>query len=160
MAISQTLKSRRFYKRIFQQVEDSIKKASGSNVVIEHVGGTSIAIPAGKGDVDIYVGYRTKAEMNRLKKVLFRLFGKPARATPTRIRFNDYVEGTQIEVQLIDMESVRKSVNLREYFNEHPKEAEMYATRVNKVRQDSLKRMWQLKESYKLKADRYWKSAK
>jgi hypothetical protein len=91
MTISQKLKSRSFYKRIFRQVENSIKKAYDSDLVIEHVGGTSLTKPGGKGDVDMYVGYRSKAEMVRLKKVLVQLFGKPARVTPTRIRFNDYV---------------------------------------------------------------------
>jgi hypothetical protein len=56
------------------------------------------------------------------------------------------------------MESVRKSVNLREYFNTHPKEAVVYADKATKLRKDSLERMWRLKESYKRKADTYWKS--
>lgn len=70
MSYGTKLKSKSVYAIIFESVKAKIVKAFGTNVRIEHVGGTSLKKVAGKGDVDIYIAYENKKDLKSLQGLL------------------------------------------------------------------------------------------
>lgn len=147
-----TLKSRTVYTRIFGGIKKQIKDATFSDIKIEHVGGTSLRVPAGKGDIDIYLAYNDEREKKSLQSILKKLFGKPAKITDPRIRFNFFVDGVEVELQLIDKKSLEAAVTLRNYLNANRLEAKRYAKSIAELRKDSREKMFKIKADFTRKA--------
>ncbi len=152
MAYGTRLRSKSTYRRIYRTIKDEINRVGVGNFSIEHVGGTSLNTPSGKGDIDIYLSYRSKKEQNKLKAVLNIIFGKPAKVTPTRIRYNAFIDGIEVELQLIDKKSSDTAVALRDYLNAHPIEAKRYAQEVARMRKVFLTEMFEFKQTFALQA--------
>ena len=141
------LKSHKFYRDIFLAVEKKIiRKYHAAKV--SHVGGTSLKLPSGKGDVDVYVLYNSSQERNRLRIILTKLFGVPAKITKDRIRYNFYTKGVEVELQLVNQKQYDAAINLSEYLNQYPSESKKYAASVNKLRQKFLQDMYYIKSNF------------
>lgn len=146
------LQSSASYRKIFRSVEKMIRAATDNTISIGHVGGTSLAIPVGKGDIDVYVSYGNKKEMNELQKILTQLFGKPAKITPDRVRFNVFLNGVEVELQLTDKKKMATAIALRDYLNANPDEAKRYAKSIATLRKGFLVNMSKIKEDFAKKA--------
>jgi GrpB-like predicted nucleotidyltransferase (UPF0157 family) len=151
MAYGSILKSSATYKKFFNSIKSKIIKASKYSVV-EHVGGTSLKTPTGKGDVDIYVGYKNQTHKKELQTILTTLFGKPAKVTLDRARYNLYMDGVEIEIQLASGASLQRAVALRDYLNGNSVAAKQYASSIMKLRQQFLKDMFKVKSTFTEKA--------
>ena len=79
-----TLQTRKQYRSIFVLILKKIRSKVGDMVPIEHVGGTSLQQPSGKGDLDVYIGYKGTAERKIIERQLESIFGKPAKRTIDR----------------------------------------------------------------------------
>ncbi|MBI4415211.1 MAG: GrpB family protein [Candidatus Kerfeldbacteria bacterium] len=140
------------YRQMFLVMYHTIRRVVGPAVRIEHVGGTSLKKPSGKGDIDIYVEYTSSAERRRIENRLQTLFGKPAKRTKGRTRFSDFFRGVEVELQLSDTLAIDTAAALRNYLNDYPGEAKKYARQVARMRKSYLARMYKLKSSYAKKA--------
>jgi GrpB-like predicted nucleotidyltransferase (UPF0157 family) len=147
-----TLKPKRTYKAIFNFVSDQIRKTVRPDLRIEHVGGTALKSPMGKGDVDIYVVYDDKKDMKNLQKILTNLFGKPVKIHEKRIRFNFYKDGVEVELQLASKEETDIAAGLRDYLVKYPRQAEIYAHGVAKIRENFRESMSDFKKKFAQKA--------
>jgi GrpB-like predicted nucleotidyltransferase (UPF0157 family) len=151
MTYGAPLKSTATYKKIFAIVKAKITKAR-KGVIVEHVGGTSLKKPLGKGDVDVYVSFANKANQKELQKVLTKLFGKPGKITPNRVRYSLYVDGVEVEIQLTTPEQLKAAVALRNYLDAHPLVAKQYADSILKLRTQFLAKQFKLKADFVQKA--------
>jgi GrpB-like predicted nucleotidyltransferase (UPF0157 family) len=148
------LKSKRIYAAIYKNIAYEIRTGAHEDLRIEHVGGTSLKTPSGKGDVDIYVVYNNKKHMRALQKVITQLYGKPAKIHTERIRFNLYRDGVEVEIQVASAEETNIAVALRDYLKSNSSEAEAYTEGITKLRQAFLKKMFTFKKRFAQKASR------
>ncbi len=146
------LKSKNVYAKIFNQIKKQIRTGSFENIRIEHVGGTALTTPSGKGDIDIYIAFQNKKEQKKLFSFLNKIFGKPGKVTENRIRYNKIIEGIEVEIQLTDTKSMEVAVALRDYLNTHSQEARRCAKAVTELWKDFLEKMFQVKKSFSEKA--------
>lgn len=146
------LKPKATYIKIFKQIKDKISEAGLKDILIEHVGGTALKTPSGKGDIDIYIAYINKKDKKEISAILNKIIGKPGKITPERVRYNLVIEGIDVEIQLTNQKSLDTAVALRDYLNKYPKEAKKYAQTVAKMRKEFLENMFKLKEDFAQKA--------
>lgn len=149
-----TLQTRKQYRSIFLLILKKIRSKVSAMVPIEHVGGTSLQQPSGKGDLDVYIGYKSTTERKIIERQLEGIFGKPAKRTIDRTRFNFFLDGIEIEMQLSDMSRLRAAVALRDYLNNSPSEAKKYAQTVAGLRKNFLAKMFTVKSTFTKKAIR------
>ncbi len=152
MPYGNKLLPKEIYARIHTVVEIKIRKVAGKDATIEHIGGTSLKKPAGKGDIDIYVAYQSKQDLKRLEPLLTKALGKPGKITKDRIRYGLVVEGIDVEVQLISQQATNAAMALRDYLNSNPKEAKAYADYIAIMRKDYLAQMFEFKRGFTEKA--------
>src|SRR5262249_22036404 len=138
--------------KIFNDLRAKIQKATQKDAIIEHVGGTSLKKPSGKGDIDIYIAYTNKNSRKEMESVLTKLIGKPGKITTNRTRYNIIIDGIAVEIQLTNESSLGAAVALRNYLNKHSNEAKSYAKSAAKMRKDFLDKMFKLKSSFTQKA--------
>lgn len=147
-----TLQTEKMYHSLFLAILRKIRSKVSMTVPIEHVGGTSLKKPSGKGDIDVSIGYKNQAERKRIEGQLVSIFGKPAKRRSDRTRFNYFLQGVEIEIQLSDMMRLNTAVALREYLNTYPSEAKRYAQGIAELRKKFLGRMYVLKSSFSKRA--------
>ena len=147
-----TLKTVRQYREMFKKIKKRRINILGEDVLIEHVGGTSLISPTGKGDIDVYVAYHTHKERVALERRLQGELGTYAKKTPIRTRFNYFFQGVEVEIQLSNLESLRQAVALRQYLNTHSAEAKKYASTIVKIRKSALGKMYKVKSAFSKKA--------
>jgi GrpB-like predicted nucleotidyltransferase (UPF0157 family) len=125
-----------------------IRAATSKPLRVEHVGGTSLPRPVGKGDLDIYVGCASASVLRLTARQLISVFGVPANRTERRIRFNFFIDGIEVEIQVVDLAAVTDAVAFREYLRKHPKEARQYGEECTAVRRAFLASLMAIKLRY------------
>ena len=146
------LRERTAYASLFQKIEAQLQSNASQKLTVEHVGGTSLDQPAGKGDVDVYVLYTDAIPLPNLIDHVATLFGQPAKVTQNRARFNLVFDGIEAEIQLVNAETMQASIALRDYLNKYPEERTRYAEHIAEMRQAFLKEMSEFKAGYAKRA--------
>ena len=104
-----------------------LREMVGPGPDIEHRGATALRI-IGKGELDLYV----RADVELFPSVLDTLqaaLGAPGSLEPHRARFNDQVEGIEVEVMLVDKDHPEELAGrlVFHYLQAQPEAAEAYA---------------------------------
>jgi GrpB-like predicted nucleotidyltransferase (UPF0157 family) len=146
------LRSKEEYASLFSGVAERIRGASGEDTYMEHVGATALASPVGKGDIDIYIPHKDEEQKQHLLRALESLYGQPANSTPDRVRFNSYVDGVEVEIQLVIPELCAEAVVFRDFLASFPEEARIYAEEVAALRSAFRTDLRRIKQSYVQKA--------
>jgi GrpB-like predicted nucleotidyltransferase (UPF0157 family) len=104
-----------------------LRDVVGPGPEIEHRGATALHM-LGKGEIDLYVRVDRaafQAAYDRLRAAL----GEPGSLEPHRARFNDEIDGTEVEVQLVDRDHPEERAGRAFflYLQAHPEAVEAYA---------------------------------
>lgn len=120
-------------KKLYKNVEKSLRKRLGSGVPIEHVGSTAIPNMCGKNIIDILVGVKGADEFEKVKSILLEE-GYFAGKHPTEIYqfFASSEKETgdgDVHIHLVveSTERYKEFVLLRDFLLSHPDEAREYA---------------------------------
>jgi GrpB-like predicted nucleotidyltransferase (UPF0157 family) len=104
-----------------------LRKWLGPEPEIEHRGATALHM-LGKGEIDLYVRV-DRAEFQAVYDRLQAALGEPGSLEPHRARFNDEIEGIEVEVQLVDRAHPEECAGRAffRYLQAHPEAVEAYA---------------------------------
>jgi len=99
----------------------------GPEPEIEHRGATALHM-LGKGEIDLYVRV-DRAAFQAVYDPLHAALGEPGSLEPHRARFNDEIDGTEVEVQLVDRDHPEERAGRIFFFclQAHPDAVEAYA---------------------------------
>jgi GrpB-like predicted nucleotidyltransferase (UPF0157 family) len=104
-----------------------LREIVGPESEIEHRGATALHI-LGKGEIDLYVRV-DRAGFQAVYRRLQAALGEPGSLEPHRARFNDEIDGLEVEVQLVDREHPEERAGRAcfHYLQAHPGAVEAYA---------------------------------
>ena len=104
-----------------------LRELVGPEPEIEHRGATALHM-CGKGEIDLYVRV-DRAEFQAVYRRLQAALGEPGSLEPHRARFNDELDGVEVEVQLVDREHPEERAGRAcfHYLQAHPGAVGAYA---------------------------------
>jgi len=113
-------------EHLVQRYVRCLRDLVGPGPEIEHRGATALHM-LGKGEIDLYVRVDRaafQAACERLRAAL----GEPGSLEPHRARFNDQIDGTEVEVQLVDRDHSEERAGRTFFFylQAHPDAVEAY----------------------------------
>ena len=114
-------------EELVQRYVRRLRALVGPEPEIEHRGATALHM-LGKGEIDLYVrvdGAAFQAVYDRLRAAL----GEAGSLEPHRARFNDEIDGVEVEVQLVDRDHPEERAGRAffHYLQAHPEAVEAYA---------------------------------
>jgi GrpB-like predicted nucleotidyltransferase (UPF0157 family) len=104
-----------------------LRETVGPEPEIEHRGATALHM-LGKGEIDLYVRVDRAAFQAAYDRLLAAL-GEPGSLEPHRARFNDQIDGVEVEVQLVDRDHPEERAGRAFfcYLQAHPDAVAAYA---------------------------------
>ncbi|KKR96746.1 MAG: hypothetical protein UU47_C0008G0004 [candidate division TM6 bacterium GW2011_GWE2_41_16] len=88
----------------FEKIKNRIQTTLGEQTVVEHCGSTNMGI-SGQGELDVYIPVRPE-QFDQIVDKVAQIFEKPGSRYPLeRARFVTHVDGTKVEVFVINQQS-------------------------------------------------------